>query len=905
MARGKLRLYLGAAPGVGKTFAMLNEGWRRHERGTDVVIAVVETHGRANTAAQIRDLEIVPRKSLEYRGQRFEEMDVDAVLARHPQVALVDELAHTNVAGSKNEKRWQDVEELLDAGIDVISTVNLQHLESVNDVVETITGVAQRETIPDAAVRKADQIELVDMAPEALRRRLAHGNVYPAERIDAALANFFRPGNLAALRELALLWVADRVEDELHDYRERHGIQGKWETKERVVVSLTGAPGGDDLIRRAARMATRAKAELVGVHVRLDTGEAARGSEVMARHRALLEELGGRYVEVVGSDVPKALVAVARAENATQLVIGASRRSRWSHLMRGSVVNGAIRAAAGQIDVHVIGNNEAPGGSREPKRRRNLVFAPIPRRRRLLAVGLGAVAFAILTVVLTSARSHVDLALALTSYLVIVIAVAAFGGVWPGLAAAAAAFLLSDYYFAPPIHTFTASASDVVALVAFFVVAGVVSALVDQVYRRTAAATRATSDARALARIAGRLVSSSADMLPELLGEFVTTFRQRGAAVVDQEGGGWRIVASAGTDIPKGPSDATTTLPLTDNELLVLKGPSLPAEDREILAGFAAQLSAAIESTRLHAEAAGADELVRANELRTALLAAVSHDLRTPLASIKAATSSLLSEDVEFRPEETHALLETVESEADRLDTLVENLLDMSRVQTGSLEVTCRDIGIREIVESALSSLGTRGREVVVAVDEGLPLLHVDPVLLERAIANLVDNALVHGRGRGVRVEAGTVPGQLDLRVVDRGPGIPAAQRELVFRPFQRFGDVRSIEALGGKGNHTGVGLGLAVARGFVDSMGGELSAEDTPGGGCTMVLRLPLAGDGKAGLAAPTPSTLEAVDTAEANVAARGTAATGPAEGPAASADAKASADASAGDASAGDARR
>jgi two-component system, OmpR family, sensor histidine kinase KdpD len=844
MARGKLRLYLGAAPGVGKTFAMLNEGWRRHDRGTDVVIAVVETHGRSNTAAQIRDLEILPRTTLEYRGQCFEEMDVDAVLARNPQVALVDELAHTNIPGSRHEKRWQDVEEILDAGIDVISTVNLQHLESVNDVVETITGVAQRETIPDAAVRRADQIELVDMAPEALRRRLAHGNVYPAERIDAALGNFFRPGNLAALRELALLWVADRVDDELHDYRERHGIEGPWETKERVVVSLTGAPGGDDLVRRAARMATRAKAELVGVHVQLDTGLSGSSSEGMARHRALLEELGGRYVEVVGSDVPKALVSVARAENATQLVLGASRRSRWAHLVRGSVVNGAIRAAAGAIDVHVIGNDDVVGRTgRNQKRRRNLMFAPISRRRRILSIVLGAVAFSLLTLVLTSARSHVDLALALSAYLLIVIAVAAMGGVWPGLAAALAGFLLSNYYFAPPIHTFTiANARDVLALVAFFVVAGVVSALVDQVARRTAAAARATSDARALARIAGRLVSGSTDLLPELLGELLTTFRQDGVAVVDQEGGGWTIVASAGTRVPTGPGDPTTTLPLTDNELLVLKGPSLPAEDREILAGFAAQLSAAIESRRLHAEAAGTDALVRANELRTALLAAVSHDLRTPLASIKAATSSLLSGDVTFGPDETRALLETVDSEADRLDTLVENLLNMSRVQSGSLEVTCRDVGIGEVVEAAVSSLGPRGHAVDIVIDEGLPVLHVDPVLLERAVANLVDNALVHGRSRAVRVEAGTVPGQLVVRVVDRGPGIPPDQRELVFRPFQRLGDAPvPVEAAPGARAHTGVGLGLAVARGFVDSMGGELAAEDTPGGGCTMVLRLPL----------------------------------------------------------------
>src|SRR5258706_2142251 len=354
MARGTLRIYLGAAAGVGKTYAMLNEGWRRHERGTDVVVGYVETHRRLKTAEQIRDLEVVSRRRLEYREQTFEEMDVDAVLARRPRQVLVDELAHSNVQGSRNEKRWQDILELLDAGIDVISTVNIQHLESLNDVVESITGVRQRETVPDAVVRSADQIELVDMTPEALRRRMAHGNIYGHDKIDAALGNYFRVGNLAALRELALLWVADRVDEALIDYRHQHGIEGPWETKERVIVALTGAPGGDDLIRRAARIAARIRADLVGVHVQSDDGLTAPPAGVLEQRRALLEELGGTFHEVVGTDVPTALVQFALAENATQLVLGATRQSRWRELGRGSVVNRVIREAAGAIDVHVI-----------------------------------------------------------------------------------------------------------------------------------------------------------------------------------------------------------------------------------------------------------------------------------------------------------------------------------------------------------------------------------------------------------------------------------------------------------------------------------------------------------------------------------------------------------------------
>src|SRR5262245_3186548 len=371
--RGSLRIYLGAAAGVGKTFAMLGEAHRRASRGTDVVVAFVETHGRRRTTEQLAGLEVMPRRTIEYRGTSFEEMDVDAVLARHPQIALVDEFAHTNVPGSRNPKRWQDIEELLNAGIDVITNVNIQHLESLNDVVMKITGVPQRETVPDAVVRAADQVELIDMPPEALRRRMAHGNIAPAEKVDAALNNYFRPGNLAALRELALLWLADKVDEGLQRYREAHGIQGTWEARERVVVALTGGPEGETLIRRAARIAARSSGgDLLAVYVTRSDGLTGADPAALAVQRRLTESLGGSYHQVVGDDVPDALLAFARAEHATQLVLGAGRRSLLSALLTGPGVSLRTIRESGDIDVHIVTHARMGRGRRLPTRRGGL-----------------------------------------------------------------------------------------------------------------------------------------------------------------------------------------------------------------------------------------------------------------------------------------------------------------------------------------------------------------------------------------------------------------------------------------------------------------------------------------------------------------------------------------------------
>ena len=356
MARGQLRIYLGAAPGVGKTYAMLGEGQRRRVRGTDVVVGLLETHGRKLTAAMAEGLEIVPRRTMTHRGATFTEMDLDAVLARHPQVALIDELAHTNVPGCRNAKRWQDVDELLDAGIDVITTLNIQHLESLNDVAKQVTGVEQHETLPDAIARRADQIELVDMTPEALRRRMVHGNVYPPNRIDAALTHYFRPGNLTALRELALLWLADRVEEGLQRYRAEHGIAEQWETRERIVVAIAGEKGDEAVIRRAARIAARTPgSDLIAVHVNCEDGLLAAPAGALETQRALVVSVGGSFCEVPGDDIPETLLGFARAENATQMVLGASRRGRFAdpahrqeHPDQGSPPGRAHRRAPGQ-----------------------------------------------------------------------------------------------------------------------------------------------------------------------------------------------------------------------------------------------------------------------------------------------------------------------------------------------------------------------------------------------------------------------------------------------------------------------------------------------------------------------------------------------------------------------------
>lgn len=832
VTRGHLRIYLGAAPGVGKTYAMLAEGRRRADRGTDVVIGYLEHHARPHTAAQAAGLETVPRRLVVHRDRPFEELDLDAVLARHPEVALVDELAHTNVAGLAHAKRWQDVEALLDAGIDVISTINIQHLESVNDVVEAITGVTQRETVPDRVVRAADQVELVDMTPEALRRRMAHGNIYQADKVDDALSNYFRVGNLTALRGLALMWLADQVDTALTSYQDQHGIDRTWETRERVVVALTGAPSAEHVIRRAARVAGRVRGDLLGVHIRAGTGLATPTPGGLDRQRALLTDLGGRYHEVVGDDVATALVQFARSRHATQIVLGATAQSRARELVQGSVVRRVVRGA-GDMDVHVISRAAEPGDAARPRLPRRPARSPLSWQRRRAGWLLGAIGLTLLTVVLVALREQFSLPGDLMAYALLVVVVAATGGLGPGLVTAIASSLLVNWYFAPPYHALTiAQAENTVGLVAFVCVASVVSVLVSRSERRAADATRAGVEAEALARVAADLALDD-DPLASLLDRVRSTFRLDAAAVFVRADEAWQATRTSGVAVADASfDDSDERLPVGDDAMLVLYGETPTTDDRMVLRAFADQLAVAIEQQHLRAEAAEAQVVAEGDALRTALLRAVSHDLRTPLSSIKASVSSLLQDDVPWSDDDRDVFLQTIDESTDRLNHLVGNLLDMSRLQTGVLQMATRPVGWEEAVAAALTSLPLDpADDVTVEVAETLPPVLADPALLERAVANVVANALLHG-GPHVELRAEARPPRVELSVVDHGRGVPATERDRLFEPFQRLGDS------GG----TGVGLGLAVAHGFVSAMGGTIVPDDTPGGGLTMRIALPAA---------------------------------------------------------------
>ena len=849
MARGRLRIYLGAAPGVGKTVAMLGEAHRRFGRGTDLVVGLCEPHGRPYTTQQMEGLEIVPLREIEYRGASFTELDLDAVLARAPEVALVDELAHTNVPGSRNAKRWEDIDELLDAGIDVISTVNIQHLESLNDVVESITGVKQRETVPDDVARAADQIELVDMTPEALRRRMAHGNIYAADKVDAALSNYFRPGNLSALREIALLWLADRVDEALDRYRHDQGISQPWPTRERIVVALNGHPEGETLLRRAAQIASRgAGSELLATYVARSDGLLGADPASVAAQRKLTDELGGTFHTVSGDEVAEAILDFARGVNATQIVLGVSRRGRLQSLLSPGVGETVV-AGSGDIDVHLVTHDYAgkgPGkgqGKGSGKRRRTgyarrIGFdagARISLQRLVAGWLMATLGLGLLTWLLVVTRESHYLALDMLALLALTVACALVGGLWPALFCALMSSLALNFFFTAPLHTLTISDPQNVAVVVVFVLVAVaVASVVHLSAKRTAQAVAAERESRILAQLAHSLLGA-ADQLPALLQQACSTFGMEAGAIVRRASvhQPWEVLASTGPFEVDQVRDASVRAPVDDLTELVLIGSVIEASQGRLVSAFASHASAILARDELVRQARAASSLAKDNRTRTALLAGVSHDLRTPLASIKAAVSSLRQNDITWSADDEAELLESIEESADRLNAMVGNLLDMSRLQTGTVAAHLQDLHLLDVIKPAISTLGEQASRVRTWFPDDLPLFRADAGLLDRVLANVLENALRHSPGRQEVVVNGSVIGRrLQIRVVDRGIGVPDAAKEQMFAPFRRIGDTERGD---------GVGLGLAVARGLTEAMDGILSAEDTPGGGLTIVIDLPL----------------------------------------------------------------
>ncbi|MDX6367322.1 MAG: two-component system, OmpR family, sensor histidine kinase KdpD, partial [Nocardioidaceae bacterium] len=646
-------------------------------------------------------------------------------------------------------------------------------------------------------------------------------------------------GNLTALRELALIWLADKVDDELDSYREQHDISATWETRERVVVALTGGPEGETLIRRAARLAARAKgADLMAVHVSRNDGLAGGSPVDLARQRTLVESLGGSYHQVVGPDISSALLDFARGVNATELVLGVSRRGRLSQVLsRG--VGATVTQLSGPIDVHLVTHEAVPHN-----RPRERSASALSRSRRLTGLGLAVLGLPLLTLALTHLREDFSLASDLLLMLGGVVVVALAGGLYPALFAAVTGSLLLNYYFTPPTHRFTiANHDDVLALAVFLAVAVAVSATVDRAARRTREAARARTEAEALSALAGSVVRGARplpallDQLRETLGFTSVTLLERVQDTppgpdVYRDASCWRIAAAVGDRPSPVPADGDAEVLVDDQLSLVLRGHPLAAEDRRLTEAFAAQAAAALNQQRLAEQAAAAGPLAEVDKMRTALLSAVSHDLRTPLASAKAAANGLRSEGVVFSDGDRDELLATIEESLDRLTRLVENLLDMSRLQAGALATSPQPMSMSETIATALDELGEDGRDIVVHVPEDLPEVYADPVLVERILVNTARNAVRYSpEGTPAMIAVSEHAGTVETRIVDRGPGIPSTQWQTVFLPFQRLGD---------RDNATGVGLGLALSRGLAEAMKGSLTPDTTPGGGLTITLRLP-----------------------------------------------------------------
>ncbi|MDA8197391.1 MAG: ATP-binding protein [Actinomycetota bacterium] len=813
--RGELRIYLGCAAGVGKTCAMLTEGHSRKSRGTDVIVGYVETHGRQKTSSLVDGLEVAPRKKVSHRGKTLEEMDVDYILERMPQVVLIDELAHSNVAMSQREKRFEDVRAILNAGITVIGTLNIQHLESLNDVIFEITGVRQNETVPDSFVRSADQIELVDMAPEALRRRIAHGNVYPLERSEAALNNFFKVENLSALRELALLWLADRVEESLKAFRERHAQGQSWETKERILVALSGVPGNDQLIRRAARLAMRSRGSLIGVHVSSQDGLASPNLSTLERQKELLASLGGTYLEVSATSIVGGVMQVAKAESITQIVLGASGQSHLKRFVGNDIIDEVVRASGHGIDVHVV-SVEGSEGSKKARILERLIhsYSDSVKTYRSFALLSTVLVLPLATFILSHFRHQLDISATTQIFLLLVTAIGFIGGLIQSIVGAIVGFLLLNFYFAPPIHTFTISNSrDLITLITFLIVSSAFGFLIDLQRRRLVASRHNEIKSRIHGRAAEILVTSSDPSL-EMVVELRKQLRRSFAILVKGDLEKGEVVAADG--VRASDDNETIQINLADGiHSLHLSDGVLEPFDFEVLAILKPQLEATLTSRALTEERRRSEALKQGDDFRKSILAAVSHDLRTPLAAIRAAASGLLEGDVKLEPDLEKELVKTIDDEARNLTSIVSNLLDLTRINMGGVSVMPQPTSTADVVDQTLLSMRRNLKRIVNNVAESTESINADQALLERALANIIENAIAFSPNESmVEINATSNEDSVVIEVQDEGVGIAQDDIHRVFEPFQRSGD---------RSARPGIGLGLAVARGFVEAQGGRL----------------------------------------------------------------------------------
>ena len=867
--RGRLKIFLGAAPGVGKTYEMLMSAQARRREGVDVVVGIVEPHGRRETEALLEGLEAIPRQQVEYKGHLLAEMDLDAILKRRPQLVLVDELAHTNAPGCRHLKRYLDVEELIAAGIDVFATLNIQHVESLNDVVARITRIRVRETVPDSVLDQADDIEIIDLSPEDLIKRLHEGKVYVPQQAERAVRHFFSTGNLTALRELALRRTAQRVDEQLLSHMREHAIAGPWPAGERVLVCVSEAPGAAGLIRYARRVADRLRVPWMAIYV--ETARTQRLTDAerdrIADHLRLAERLGASAITIPGSSIVDEIVAYAESNNITQIVIGKSDRSRWFEILHGSVVHDLVRKT-GQISVHVISGGEGEPVSAKPIETR----LPQPPLRLGHYAGAAAVVAAALGLGLLL-KAFVAVQSISLVFLTAVLASAVAWGLLPSLFACFISVLAYNFFFLPPLYTFTiADPENVVALFFFLIVAVIVSNLTAATRRQVVTArSRAKTTAALYAfsrKVAGigaldDLLWAAAYQVSSMLNvRTVILMPDKGGEGLEVAGGyppedrlddadiaaarwSWEHNRAAGRGADTLPGGKRLFLPLHTGSGPVgvigidrdTPGPLLTPDERRLLDALADQAAVAIERISL---AKGLDEarvLAETERLRAALLTSISHDLRTPLASILGAVSSLRGDPEKYGAAEREELLATLQDEAERLNRFVANLLDMTRLESGAIELQLDLIEIDEIVGVALrraeSVLGHHRVAVDIAPD--LPMLRLDAVLFEQVLFNLLDNAAKYSpAGSRIDLRASRDGGLIEIEIVDEGPGIPPADLERVFDKFYR------VQAQDRR--RAGTGLGLAVCRGFVEALGGSIVARNRRArSGAVLTIRMPV----------------------------------------------------------------